>query len=74
MSIHAAALEAGHCYVQGAVNAFCPKCSEEESERLHRRITVLTCDEDWDDDDDECQGHADGPVMGETFYCDGTCR
>jgi hypothetical protein len=21
----------------------------------------------------ECQGHAEGPVMGETFYCDGTC-
>lgn len=21
----------------------------------------------------ECQGHADGPEMGVTFYCDGTC-
>ena len=21
-----------------------------------------------------CQGHADGPVMGETFFCNGTCR
>lgn len=20
-----------------------------------------------------CEGHPDGPVMGETFYCDGTC-
>jgi len=22
----------------------------------------------------ECEGHADGPVMGETFYCDGSCN
>lgn len=22
----------------------------------------------------KCEGHADGPVMGETFYCDGTCN
>jgi hypothetical protein len=22
----------------------------------------------------ECEGHADGPVMGEDFYCDGTCQ
>lgn len=22
----------------------------------------------------ECEGHADGPVMGETFYCDGSCK
>lgn len=22
----------------------------------------------------ECQGHPDGPEMGVTFYCDGTCR
>lgn len=21
-----------------------------------------------------CEGHADGPHMGETFFCDGTCR
>ena len=22
----------------------------------------------------ECEGHPDGPVMGETFYCDGSCE
>ena len=22
----------------------------------------------------ECEGHADGGRMGETFFCDGTCR
>ena len=30
--------------------------------------------DDEDEDEDDCQGHSDGPVMGETFYCDGTCR
>ena len=29
-----------------------------------------------DDDDNECEGHEslDGAHMGETVYCDGTCR
>lgn len=33
-------------------------------------------DEDRDDDDDDCQGHPAGPFdpMGETVYCDGSCR
>lgn len=26
-----------------------------------------------DEEEFECEGHADGPVMGETFYCDGAC-
>jgi hypothetical protein len=31
---------------------------------------------DDDDPDDECEGHEslDGEHMGETVYCDGTCR
>lgn len=31
-------------------------------------------DDDEDDDETGCEGHPDGPVMGETFYCDGSCR
>lgn len=33
-------------------------------------------DVDEDDDDEGCQGHEslDGAHMGETVYCDGTCR
>lgn len=34
-------------------------------------------DEPYDDEDEEgCQGHPAGPFdpMGETVYCDGTCR
>lgn len=32
--------------------------------------------DDWDDDEDECEGHPAGPYdpMGQTVYCDGTCR
>jgi hypothetical protein len=32
-------------------------------------------DDDWDDED-ECEGHEslDGAHMGETVYCDGSCR
>ena len=40
------------------------------------RLMVRTVTE-WepdDDDDNGCEGHPNGPVMGETFYCDGTCR
>ena len=42
-----------------------------------------TCDRSWASADNylcircvrtECQGHPDGPVMGETFYCDGSCN
>lgn len=22
----------------------------------------------------KCEGHPDGPVMGETFFCNGSCR
>lgn len=36
----------GHGYVQGNINCYCPKCSEEQSEAEGRRITVLTCDHD----------------------------
>jgi hypothetical protein len=25
------------------------------------------------DGENMCPGHPDGPVMGETFYCDGSC-
>lgn len=38
----------GHRYVMGHVNAYCPKCSEEHSEREGRDITVLDCDYDLD--------------------------
>lgn len=32
---------------------------------------------EWEPDDDNdngCPGHSDGPVLGETFYCDGSCQ
>ena len=32
----------GHRYVMGAVNCYCPKCSEEQG------VTVLDCDYDTD--------------------------
>ncbi len=36
----------GHKYVMGVVNAYCPKCSEIESEKQGRPIVSLTCDYD----------------------------
>lgn len=41
------ALADGHRYVMGAINAYCPRCSEIASES-GRRITVLSCDFDPD--------------------------
>ncbi len=38
----------GHRYVMGNVNCYCPKCSDEHSEREGRSITVLDCDYDLD--------------------------
>lgn len=35
-------IELGHKYVMGNVNAYCPKCSEEQG------VTVLDCDYDLD--------------------------
>lgn len=28
---------------------------------------------EFEEEEAECEGHSDGPVMGETFYCDGSC-
>lgn len=55
-----------------------------ELERMGRKqpemfevVAEIGADE-WDDDyaDDECEGHESlaGSHMGETVYCDGTCR
>jgi len=33
----------GHGYTMGNVNAYCLKCSDEETEREGRFITVLDC-------------------------------
>lgn len=52
MPIDPEATAAGHKYVMGNVNAYCPKCSEEESRRVGRPVTVLTCDHDTDDEED----------------------
>jgi hypothetical protein len=38
----------GHRYVMGNVNCYCPKCSQEHSEREGRDICVLDCDYDLD--------------------------
>jgi hypothetical protein len=46
--ISAEGLALGHHYVQGAVNAYCPKCSEEASEAEGRDTIVLDCDYDRD--------------------------
>jgi len=51
MSIDPSALADGHRYVMGAVNAYCPRCSDLELEREGRRITVLTCDFDMEEDE-----------------------
>lgn len=44
----------GHKYVMGNVNAYCPKCSGEYTEKLGRPIVALDCDWDEEDDDDAC--------------------
>lgn len=46
MTITATARAAGHRYTMGHVNAYCPACSDEHSDRLGRFVTVLTCDFD----------------------------
>lgn len=51
MSIHAQALQDGHRYVMGNVNAYCPKCSEIATAEEGEPITSLDCLEDWEDDD-----------------------
>ena len=38
----------GHRYVMGHVNAYCPQCSRDHSEREGRDITALDCDYDLD--------------------------
>lgn len=38
----------GHRYVMGHVNAYCPQCSRDHSEREGRSIIVLDCDYDLD--------------------------
>ena len=38
----------GHRYIMGNVNAYCPQCTAEHSQREGRTITVLDCDYDQD--------------------------
>lgn len=46
--IPADAMADGHRYVMGAINSYCPRCSELETARQGRSITALTCDFDRD--------------------------
>ena len=41
---------------------------------LGQKLEVYTEEEADEPEEEGCEGHPDGPVMGETFYCDGTCR
>jgi hypothetical protein len=52
---------------------------EETAERQHQIIQAVMAEAEMrlaDDPVAECQGHPAGPYdpMGETVYCDGTCR
>lgn len=53
MAITAEGQADGHRYVMGNVNAHCPRCATLHYEKTGELITVLDCDFDVDEDDED---------------------